>query len=157
MADMSIEHKMHDRCCMDCMHVLLTDVLCCYMSMLQEGDEEGDMEAEEAGQSMAVVLHEVRIHRVESNILNVHVHAHVYGVVGMYACAIVKVVQSSPPPPLPFPAPFPTPAQDKKYYPSAEEVYGPEVEVRTHSVCIGVPLCGCMCLRACCSFGCVSF
>ena len=81
MADMSIERRMHGRCCMDCMHVLLTDVLRCYMSMLQEGDEEGDMEAEEAGQSMAVVLHEVRIHRVESNTLNVLVHAHVYVVV----------------------------------------------------------------------------
>lgn len=31
-------------------------------------------------------------------------------------------------------------SQDKKYYPTAEEVYGPEVEVR-ESVCVSLPAC----------------
>ena len=34
----------------------------------------------------------------------------------------------------------PSTAKDKKYYPSAEEVYGPEVEVRVYTcVCMCVP------------------
>ena len=88
------------------------------------------MDAEEAGQSMAVVLHEVWAHT------HIHMHARTHKHMYTHTRAQTHTSSHNHHPP--------STAKDKKYYPSAEEVYGPEVEVRAYTcvcACMGVCMC----------------
>ena len=91
------------------------------------------MDAEEAGQSMAVVLHEVWAHTHIHMDTHIHMHTHMHTHTHTHTHTSSHNHHS------------PSTAKDKKYYPSAEEVYGPEVEVRAYT-CVCARECACVSL-----------